>query len=78
MSLLKVEGGQFVKNTDNRALLTVNRTALAENEARKKLSEKMNSKNVEINILKSQVDSLSNDISDIKMLLTQLLSNHKA
>jgi len=78
MALLKVEGGQFVKNTDNRALLTVNRTALAENEARKKLSEKMNSKNVEINILKSQVDSLSNDISDIKMLLTQLLSNHKA
>ena len=78
MALLKVEGGQFVKNTDNRALLTVNRTALAENEARKKLSEKMNSKNVEINILKSQVDSLSNDISYIKMLLTQLLSNHKA
>ena len=78
MALLKVEGGQFVKNTDNRALLTVNRTALAENEARKKLSETMNSKNVEINILKSQVDSLSNDISYIKMLLTQLLSNHKA
>lgn len=77
MALLKVEGGQFVKNTDNRALLTVNRTALAENEARKKLSEKMNSKNAEINILKSQVDNLSSDIVDIKMMLNQLLSNHK-
>ena len=44
MAILKVEGGQFVKNTDNRALLTVNRTALAENEARKKLSEKINLK----------------------------------
>ena len=65
MALLKVEGGQFVKNTDNAALLTVNRSALAENEARKKLSAKLNSKNEEINILKSQVENLSRDISDI-------------
>lgn len=74
MTLLKVEGGQFVKDTQNRALLTVNRTALAENEARKKLSAKINSKNDEINILKSQVESLSTDINDIKSMLNQLLS----
>lgn len=78
MALLKVEGGQFVKNTDNAALLTVNRSALAENEARKKLSAKLNSKNEEINILKSQVENLSNDISDIKSMMAQLLSNTKA
>ena len=78
MALLKVEGGQFVKNTDNTALLTVNRTALAENEARKKLSAKLNSKNEEINILKSQVENLSRDISDIKSMMAQLLSNQKA
>lgn len=78
MALLKVEGGQFVKNTDNAALLTVNRSALAENEARKRLSAKLNSKNEEINILKSQVENLSNDISDIKSMMAQLLSNTKA
>lgn len=78
MALLKVEGGQFVKNTDNAALLTVNRSVLAENEARKKLSAKLNFKNEEINILKSQVDNLSNDISDIKSMMAQLLSNKKA
>lgn len=76
MAILKVEGGQFVKNTENNALLTVNRTALTENEARKKLAEKMNSKNAEINILKSQVESLSTDITDIKSMLNQLLSKN--
>lgn len=73
MTLLKVEGGQFVKNTDNKALLTVNRTALIENEARKKLAQKMNSKNDEINNLKQTVEDLSKDISEIKMLLKQII-----
>lgn len=73
--LVKVEGGQFVKNTENRALLTVNPNVLRENEARKKLASKLNSKNDEINTLKSQVESLSEDISDIKDLLKQLLTN---
>jgi cell division protein FtsL len=73
--LLKVEGGQFVKDTNNKALLTVNPTALQENEARKKLASKINSKNEEINTLKNQVEELSNDISDIKMMLKQLIKN---
>jgi seryl-tRNA synthetase len=71
--LVKVEGGQFVKDTKNKALLTVNRAALEENEARKKLASRINSKNDEINILKSKVESLSSDISDIKSLLKQLV-----
>lgn len=73
--LLKVEGGQFVKDTNNKALLTVNPMAIQENEARKKLAQKLNSKNDEINILKNKVDELSNDISDIKMMLKQLIKN---
>ena len=64
-----------MKNTENRALLTVNTNVLRENEARKKLAAKLNSKNDEINTLKSQVESLSEDISDIKDLLKQLLTN---
>jgi len=74
--LVKVEGGQFVKNTDNRALLTVNPVVLQENEARKKLASKLNYKNDEINILKDKVGSLTEDISDIKKMLHQLM-NHK-
>jgi hypothetical protein len=71
--LVKVEGGQFVKDTKNKALLTVNRAALEENEARKKLASRINSKNDEINILKSKVEALGSDISDIKSLLKQLV-----
>jgi hypothetical protein len=71
--LVKVEGGQFVKDTKNKALLTVNRSAIEENEARKRLAGRINSKNDEINILKSKVESLSSDISDIKSLLKQLV-----
>ena len=72
--LVKVEGGQFVKDTNNRALLTVNKTVLQENEARKKLSGKITGQNDEINTLKGKVDSLTQDISDIKLLLTQLVN----
>lgn len=72
--LVKVEGGQFVKDTNNRALLTVNRTVLQENEARKKLSGKITCQTDEINNLKSKVDGLSQDISEIKMLLTKLVN----
>jgi chaperonin cofactor prefoldin len=72
--LVKVEGGQFVKDTGNKALLTVNRSVLQENEARKKLSQRINGKNDEINTLKTQVDSLSEDISQIKMMLNQLIN----
>jgi hypothetical protein len=71
--LVKVEGGQFVKNTENKALLTVNHAAIRENEARKMLASKLNGKNDEINILKEKIESLNDDISDIKMMLKQLI-----
>jgi len=70
---VKVEGNQFVKNTENNALLTVNKTAIQENEARKKLASKLNSKNDEINTLKCKVEDLSDDIFEIKKMLKQLL-----
>ena len=73
--LVKVEGGQFVKDTGNKALLTVNRSVLQENEASKKLSGKFNGQNSDINTLKSQVDNLAKDMSEIKMLLNQLVNN---
>lgn len=74
---LKVEGTNFVKDTKTGALLMTGRSALAENEARKKLVQRLNGKNEEINNLKTQVDSLSSDVKEIKTLLTELLKQSK-
>jgi uncharacterized coiled-coil DUF342 family protein len=70
---LKVEGTNFVKDTRTGALLMTGRSALAENDARKKLAQRINGKNDEINNLKTQVDGLSSDMQEIKSLLTKLL-----
>lgn len=72
--LLKVEGGQFVKDTSNKALLTVNPSVLQENEARKKLASRINSKTDEINTLKNEVKNLSSDLLEIKQMLSQLMN----
>jgi septal ring factor EnvC (AmiA/AmiB activator) len=72
-NFLKVEGDQFVKDKKNSALLTVNRNVLLQNEARKKLAEKINGKNDEINILKDKVVEITNDIDEIKTMLKILL-----
>jgi len=71
--LVKVEGGDFAKDTKNKAILAINPAALQQNEARKKLSEKINGKNEEINKLKDKVENLSLDISEIKSMLKQLI-----
>lgn len=73
--LLKVEGGQYVKDTTNKALLTVNPVVLQENEARKRLSQSLNSKDTEINKLKERMESLTTDLSEIKFMLKQLIKN---
>lgn len=74
---LKVEGTNFVKDTTTNALLMTGRSALIENEARRKLAERINGKNDEINTLKSQVESMSQDMKDIKQLLNALLNQSK-
>ena len=74
---LKVEGTNFVKDTTTNALLMTGRSALIENEARRKLAERINDKNDEINTLKSQVESMSQDMKDIKQLLNALLTQSK-
>jgi len=74
---LKVEGTNFVKDTNTNALLMTGRSALIENEARRKLAERINGKNHEINTLKSQVESMSQDMKDIKQLLNALLNQSK-
>ena len=53
------------------------RSALAENEARKKLSQRLSGKNDEINKLKTQVEDMSTDMKEIKTLLNALLQQSK-
>ena len=74
---LKVEGTNFVKDTKTNALLMTGRSALIENEARRKLAQRINGKNDEINNLKTQVESMSQDMKDIKQLLNALLNQSK-
>jgi uncharacterized coiled-coil protein SlyX len=75
--LLKVEGTVFSKDTKTGALLTTSKSVIAENEARKKMSKAMTDKNNEINKLKHQVDNLTNDMQEIKSLLTQLIQSRQ-
>ena len=74
---IKVEGTDFVKDTTTSALLMTGRASLIENEARKKLAQRINGKNDEINNLKMKVDDLSSDMKEIKDLLNSLLKQSK-
>jgi hypothetical protein len=72
-NLVKVEGGQFVKNKTNGAVLAVNRSILEQNEARKKLGKKLSGNDNEINNLKTKIEEMSNDMNEIKSLLHTLI-----
>jgi uncharacterized protein YoxC len=74
---IKVEGTNFVKDTGTNALLMTGRAGLTENEARKRLANRINGKNDDINNLKVQVQDLSSDIQEIKSLLASLLQQSK-
>lgn len=71
--LIPVEGTPYVKDTATNALLTTNRSVLQQNEARKRLSNNLNSKSEEINNIKSQISDLNSDLNQIKQMLQQLL-----
>lgn len=72
-NFLKVEGDLFVKDRKNGAILAVNKNILIQNEARKKMGKKMSSNDTEINNLKSKIEELSNDMTEIKSLLKTLI-----
>ena len=72
-NLVKVEGDQFVKNKTNGALLAVNKNILIQNEARKKLGKKISGNDAEINTLKTKIEEMSNDMTEIKSLLQTLI-----
>jgi flagellar motility protein MotE (MotC chaperone) len=75
--LVPVEGTQFVKDTSTNALLTVNKSAIEQNEARKRLSKNLKDKSDDINNMKYQLEELNSDLSEIKALLKTLLAKEK-
>jgi septal ring factor EnvC (AmiA/AmiB activator) len=75
--LVPVEGTQFVKDTSTNALLTVSKTAIEQNEARKRLSKNLKDKSDDINNMKYQLEELNSDLSEIKALLKTLLAKEK-
>ena len=75
--LVPVEGTPYVKDTVTKALLTVNRTAIEQNEARKRLSNSLNTKAEDINNMKTQIAGLNQDLSEIKQMLKHLMLREK-
>jgi hypothetical protein len=68
MTMLKVENAPgWVKNTNNKAVLNSNLTALQEHKANK-------IKNTQLHTMKAEVEELKSDISDIKQEFTELKS----
>jgi len=74
---VQVEGTNFVKDTNTGALLMTSKNALIENEARKKILERAQRKDEEINKLKNKIENISSDIKDLKDLLHTLLTQSK-
>jgi hypothetical protein len=74
---VKVEGTNFVKDMNTGALLLTSKNAIFENEARKRMGDRLRGKDEEINNLKMKVDDLSSDMKEIKNLLNSLLKQSK-
>lgn len=70
MSLVKVAGTQFVRDTNTRALMNTDETA--KNEYISKVRLIQNQKQ-EINNVRSEIDSIKNDMAEIKKLMLKLL-----
>ena len=72
--LVSIEGTKYVKDTKTTAVLTVDRSVLSQNAARKSFGDNLTAKTESINRLENDVSSLKDDMEEIKMLLKQLSS----
>ncbi|CAB4132903.1 hypothetical protein UFOVP250_7 [uncultured Caudovirales phage] len=68
--LVKVNNSNFVRDTESMAI--INLDIAEKNEYYNKVRLIQNQKN-QINIVKEEIDSLRNEMSDIKQMLIQLL-----
>ena len=70
MTMVKVTGTQFVRDTNSMAL--INTDDLAKNEYYMK-ARMLKTQKEEINIVKSEIASIKEDMNEIKSLVMQLL-----
>jgi hypothetical protein len=70
MSLVKVTGTKFVRDTNSMAIMPIDNTE--KNEYLAKVRAAISQKE-EINKVKSELDGIKADVSEIKVLLQQLL-----
>ena len=72
MALVPVNGTKLYRDTETMALINKDVSGAQEYQARRKFAE---SQKEQINNVKMEVDSIKNDISDIKKLMVKLLEN---
>lgn len=70
MPLVKVEGTSYVRDISSMALINTDVNAKNEYYSRARMAKIQKD---EINTIKSEMDSLKNDVQDIKQLLLQLI-----
>jgi hypothetical protein len=70
MALVPVNGTKLYRDTETMALINKDVSGAQEYQARRKFAE---SQKEQINNVKMEVDSIKNDISDIKKLMVKLL-----
>jgi septal ring factor EnvC (AmiA/AmiB activator) len=70
--LVKVDESSFLRDTNSMALLNLDKSAKEEYYLKSKL---LNTQKEEINKINNEIDSLKTDISDIKNMLIQILSD---
>jgi len=70
MALVPVNGTKLYRDTETMALINKDVSGAQEYQARRKFAE---SQKEQINNVKMEMDSIKNDISDIKKLMVKLL-----
>ena len=68
---IKVNGTNFVRDTDTMVLLNKDTNGLEEYKMKRKM---MANQKEEINTIKAEIDSIKSDVSEIKTLIQQLLN----
>jgi len=68
--LVKVTGTNFVRDTSTMALINTNTQEKNDYQSKVRM---LKTQKDEINIVKSEIDGIRNEMSEIKQMLTQLL-----
>lgn len=69
--LVKVTGTNFVRDTNSMALMNKDINGLEEYKLKRNL---MATQREEINTIKAEIDGIKSDVSEIKLLMQQLLN----